>query len=174
MNNGRIEVICGHGHGKTALAMGKGLQAAAEQKEVIMIQFLKGCVHEGERRILERMEPEFKVFRFEKADAFFEKLTEEEKAEEMRNIRNGFHFAKKVVATGECDLLILDEVLGLVNQNIVALEEFEQLLKAKNDGMSLLLTGTEFPKELAPWADMFFTISEWGGNRDISIDKSCE
>ena len=35
------------------------------------------------------------------------------------NIRNGFNFAKKVVATGECDMLILDEVLGIIDQNII-------------------------------------------------------
>ncbi len=160
MKNGSIEVICGHGHGKTALAMGKGLQAIAEQKSVVMIQFLKGCAHSGERETLRRLEPELRVFHFEKADTFFEKLTAEEKEEELANIRNGFHFAKKVIATGECDLLILDEVLGLVNQNIVSPEEFEGMLRAKNEGMSLLLTGTEFPRELAPYVDVFFTISE--------------
>ncbi len=176
MENGRVEVICGHGRGKTALAMGKGLQALEEQKKVIMIQFLKGCARSVERKTLERLEPEFKVFRFEKADAFFERLTEEEKTEETGNIRNGFHFARKVAATGECDLLILDEVLGLVNQNIVSAEEFEQLLRAKDDGMSLILTGTEFPRELAPYADAFFTISEWeeGADREIPVDKARE
>ena len=29
-------------------------------------------------------------------------------------MKNGLNFAKKVLATGECDVLILDEALGLV------------------------------------------------------------
>ena len=172
MKKGTIEVICGHGRGKTALAIGKGLEAAAEQQTVIMIQFLKGCVRGEEKKIMENLEPGFKIFRFEKADAFFEELTGEEKAEELDNILNGFHFAKKVVATGECDLLILDEVLGLVNQNIVSIEEFENLLKARDDGMSLLLTGMEFPRRLAPYVDEFFTIQTYEPH--VAVDKDVE
>ena len=32
------------------------------------------------------------------------------------NIRNGLNYAKKVLTTEECDLLVLDEALGLVDQ----------------------------------------------------------
>ena len=41
MNTGRIEIIYGDG-GKTAMALGKGLVAAANQKDVVVIRFLKG------------------------------------------------------------------------------------------------------------------------------------
>ena len=69
MNTGRIEVICGSdGSGKTAMAFGKALYALSQQKQVIVIQFLKGC---GKRQdsldIFKRLEPELKVFRFEKS-----------------------------------------------------------------------------------------------------------
>ena len=49
-------------------------------------------------------------------------LPEEKKQEEIQNIRNGIGFAKKVLTTGECDLLILDEVLGLVEKDIITEE----------------------------------------------------
>ncbi len=153
MKNGSVEVICGCGQGKTALAIGKGIEALTAHKDVIMIQFLKGCARKEEFDCLSVLEPGFKIFRFEKADAFFEKLTDQEKAEELLNIRNGFNFAKKVVATGECDLLILDEVLGIVNQNIVSMEEFKALLEAKGDQMCMVLTGMDFPEELRPYVD---------------------
>ena len=42
MNTGKIEIIYGEGSGKTAMALGKGLQALAYRKKVIIIQFLKG------------------------------------------------------------------------------------------------------------------------------------
>ncbi len=169
MKNGWIEVICGSGRGKTALAMGKGLTEVADQKSVIMIQFLRGCDRKEEgQQLLQRLEPEFKIFRFEKADAYFDKLSEEEKAEELINIRNGFNFAKKVIATGECDLLILDEVLEIVNQNIVSLAEFENFLRAKTDDMCLLLTGTSFPEELKAYVNAFSVIDY------IQVDKELE
>lgn len=43
MSTGRLEVICGEdSSGKTAMALGRALQALTEQKTVIVIQFLKG------------------------------------------------------------------------------------------------------------------------------------
>ena len=113
MKSGKVEVICGNGVGKTSLAVGKGVVALTKQQNVIIIQFLKGSQNQEGLDVLKCMEPQFKVFRFEKADTYFENLSEEEKQEELINIRNGFNFAKKVVATGECDLLILDEVLSV-------------------------------------------------------------
>lgn len=165
MKSGKVEVICGNGVGKTSLAVGKGVVALTKQQNVIMIQFLKGSQNQEGLDILKCMEPQFKVFRFEKADTYFENLSEEEKQEEIINIRNGFNFAKKVVATGECDLLILDEVLGIVDKNIVALKDFEKLISAKEDGMSLILTGRVLPEQLRSYVDIISTINY------IEVDK---
>lgn len=166
MKNGSIEVICGAGTGKTALAIGKGIAALTEQKKVIMIQFLKGSQKKEGLDILKRLEPDFKIFRFEKADACFQDLSEVEKNEELLNIKNGFNFAKKVVATGECDVLILDEVLGIIDQNIVGIEQFECLMNSKEEDMRLILTGKVFPGNLEPYVDSIFTINH------IDIDKA--
>ncbi len=164
MKNGRVEVICGAGLGKTSLAIGKGIMALTEQKSVIMIQFLKGNRKE-DQDALKVLEPDFKIFRFEKADAFFEELSEEEKAEELINIKNGFNFARKVIATGECDVLILDEVLGIIDRNIIELEEFEHLVASKEEEMSLILTGKVFPEKLRPLVDAISVIDY------IDVDK---
>lgn len=170
MKLSKVEVICGVGLGKTSLALGKGIAALTEQKKVIMIQFLKGNVKSDGIELLQGLEPEFKVFRFEKSRLFFEDLSEEEKKEELMNIRNGFNFARKVVTTGECDVLILDEVLGLIDQNIITLEDFEHLLEAREDGMSLILTGKNFPEKLRPYVDVISTIEHIEVDKD---DKEC-
>ena len=80
MKRGEVEVICGTGIARTALAIGRGVAALTRQKNVIMIQFLRGSHQEG-LDVLKCMEPRFKVFRFEKADTYFENLSEEEKQE---------------------------------------------------------------------------------------------
>ncbi len=106
------EVYCGSGRGKTTLAMGQSLRASTQGKSVIIIQFLKG----NERRELDFLEEldelDIKIFRFEKMETCYEELTEQEKSEEKRNILNGLNFSRKVVATQECDFLVLDEILG--------------------------------------------------------------
>ena len=98
------------------------------------------------------MEPEIKLFRFEKSDENFEELPEERKQEEIRNIKNGLNFAKKVLSTGECDLLILDEVLGLVEKGIVSVEELKAMLDCRED-TSVILTGITLSDEICLLAD---------------------
>ena len=168
MKHGCVEVICGTGKGKTTLAVGKGIVALTKQKKVILIQFLKGSANQEGLEILRNLEPNLKMFRFEKSDTVFADLSEEEKAEELMNIRNGFNFAKKVVATGECDLLILDEVLGIIDQNIIKAEEFIKLLDASLDDTGLVMTGNVLPEGLKPYVDVISRIEY------IEVDKEGE
>ncbi len=158
MKNGTVQVICGSGKGKTSMALGLAISALAEQKRVIMIQFLKGSLEPERMDVLMRLEPDLKVFRFEKSPAFFEHLSEEEKKEEERNIHNGLNFAKKVMATGECDVLILDEILGIVDCGIMTAEDLVQNLKAREKEMSVILTGLVFPFGLENDVDAITTI----------------
>jgi cob(I)alamin adenosyltransferase len=149
MSKGTIQVICGEGKGKTTAALGMGISALLNGQTVIMIQFLKGCQELASCEILERL----KIFRFEKSDAFFETLSEEQQKEERMNIRNGMNFARKVLSTGECDLVILDEVLGLLDQGIIEMDEMKTLLQSRVEEIDLILTGKVFPKELDPFVD---------------------
>ena len=55
----------------------------------------KGSEKIGNLEVLKRMEPELKVFRFEKSDRYFAELSDAEKKDEQINIRNGLNYAKK-------------------------------------------------------------------------------
>lgn len=151
MAKGLIYIYSGDGRGKSPAAIGRAVQAAVEGKHVVIIQFLKGKGLE-DSEFLRRMEPEIKLFRFEKSDENFEELPEEKKAEEISNIRNGMNFARKVLATGECDLLILDEVLGLVEKGIVSVEDLKAMLECRED-TGVILTGIKLSDEICVLAD---------------------
>ncbi len=152
MDTGKIEIIYGEGSGKTAMALGRGIQALTEQKQVIIIQFLKGSQKQEKMEVLRRLEPELNVFRFEKAGCNFDELSEQEKQEECVNIRNGVNYTRKVLATGECDLLILDEVLGILDHDIVREPELLQILESRGEA-DVILTGRVLPDNLAAMAD---------------------
>ena len=68
MKESMIQVICGPGRGKTTSAIGRGLTALTKGKCVYMVQFLKGALDVDNMEIIQRLEPEFKIFRFEKTD----------------------------------------------------------------------------------------------------------
>lgn len=151
MADGLVHIYSGDGRGKSQAAIGRAVQAAGEGKRVVIIQFLKGKGLD-ESEFLRRLEPEIKLFRFEKSDENFEELCEEKKAEEAGNIRNGMNFARKVLATGECDLLILDEVLGLVEKDIVTVEDVKSMLETRGN-TDVILTGIELRDEICVLAD---------------------
>ena len=148
MAEGCIYIYTGDGRGKSPAAIGRAVQAAVEGKRVVIIQFLKGKGL-GDSDFLRRMEPEIKLFRFEKSDGNFVELPEEKKQE---NIRNGIGFAKKVLTTGECDLLILDEVLGLVEKDIITEDDLKALLECRGD-TDVILTGITLNDEICVLAD---------------------
>ena len=50
--------------------------------------------------------------------------------------------------TEECDVLILDEVLGLIEAHVIEAEDLYALFDAKHEGTSLILTGIYPGKEL--------------------------
>ncbi len=152
MNTGKIEIVYGNGLGKTALALGRGIQALTKLKNVIVIQFLKGNQKQENLDVITRLEPEMKVFRFERSDCYFAELSEDEKREEQINIRNGLNYAKKVLTTGECDMLILDEVLGLIDQQIILKEDLVRLLESRGEA-DVILTGKVMPDGLSGIAD---------------------
>ena len=80
-------------------------------------------------------------------------LSEEEKAEERGNILNGLNFARKVVVTQECDLLVLDEILGLLEQGIVSVDTVKDILSQKDENMHIIMTGWTMPEQLKPYVD---------------------
>ena len=152
MGNGRIHIFSGEGHGKSPAAIGRAIQTACEGRDVVIIQFLKG---RGllESDFVKRLEPEIKIFCFEKSEEDFRNLSPGRRDEESRNIRNGLNFAKKVMNTGECGLLILDEVLDLVENNIISVEELKNLLLCKHDDIDVIMTGTSMNEQVCALAD---------------------
>lgn len=152
MEKGMIYIYSGDGHGKSPAALGKALQKACRGENVVIIRFLKKRGM-SDSEFVRRLEPEIKIFRFEKSDEDFRLLSEENKREEIANIKNGLNFAKKVMNTGECDLLILDEVLELIDNGIISVEELKTLLLCKPEDMEIIMTGVVHNDEVYELAD---------------------
>ena len=157
MSTGKIQVYYGEGRGKTSAALGYAIHEASKGESVIVIQFLKQK-DEDEISFLGRLEPEIRLFRFQKSEKFYRELPAEERLEEQMNMKNGISYARKVLQTGECDILILDEVLGLLDQNIVPEEEILQLMAMKSDDMHMIMTGQVISDGIMEPADDVYEI----------------
>lgn len=159
MDLGLIQVYIGNGKGKSTAAIGQGIRAVGQDMKVIMIQFLKTS-STGEIQTLKKLEPDFKVFRFEKPRGFFWTLNEEEKKELKNEVMNGINFAKKVLDTQECDMLILDEILGVIENNLITEDEICRFLDNKPEGTEVILTGRRLPKRIKEKAHYISRIEE--------------
>lgn len=157
MSTGKIQVYYGEGRGKTSAALGYAIHEASKGESVIVIQFLKQK-DEDEISFLGRLEPEIRLFRFQKSEKFYRELPAEEQLEEQMNMKNGISYSRKVLQTGECDILILDEVLGLLDQNIVPEEEILQLMAMKSDDMHMIMTGQVISDGIMEQADDVYEI----------------
>ena len=158
MSSNHVQVYCGDGRGKSNAAIGLCIKYASMGKDVIVVQFLKGS-NMDELECLKRLEPEIRLFRFESNVEVYTELSKEEQLNEDSNIRNGLNYVKKVLVTGECDLLVVDEILGLVDHHIIELNDVIRLIGAKDDDMELVLTGRNMPIGLTSYVSDVFKIS---------------
>ena len=157
MEQGKITVFSGDGRGKTAAALGMALDAAAEGKTAVIIQFLKGRGL-AESIFCKRMEPDIKIFRFEKSDVDFDDRSTEQREADVASIRNSLNFARKVLGTGECDILVLDEVLGVIDNRIISVEELRELVSHRGS-TQVVFTGRVLSGELCTFVDEISQIS---------------
>ena len=169
MENGLVQVYCGKGKGKTTAAIGLGIGALGNGYKVIMIQFLKHDTT-SECKMIKALEPDFKIFHFEKKRGFTWQLNDEEKQEIKSETSNALKFASKVMDTGQCDVLILDEILNSLELGFVSEEEVITLIENKSDDVELVLTGRTLPESIANKADYISRIESIKHPMDKGID----
>ena len=158
MGRRRLQIYFGNGRGKTTAALGQAIREASGGKPVIIIQFLKGRQPE-QISFIQRLEPEIRLFRFQRREAAFEELSEKEREEEVMTMKNGLDFARKVLATGECDVLVLDEILGLLDYGIAEVADIRSVLEEASEDTEIIFTGIRLCSEVMEWADEVYQIS---------------
>ncbi|AJA47357.1 Cob(I)yrinic acid a,c-diamide adenosyltransferase [Clostridium pasteurianum DSM 525 = ATCC 6013] len=159
LTRGYIQVYTGNGKGKTTAAVGLGVRAAGDGYNVFLVQFLKSGFT-GELESIKKLEPDFRIFRFEKKRGFFWTLNDSEKAELKKEIQAAYRFCLDALENNKCDVLIMDEIMGAISNELVSKEQVLQLIEAKPDNMELVLTGRNVPEEIVNKADLVTEMRE--------------
>lgn len=152
MEKGLVQVYTGDGKGKTTAAIGLGIRAAGRGLKVYMVQFLKGA-DTGELYILKNI-ANFKVFRFQTSDKFFWNMNDEEKGVLAAEMKEAYDFAVSTLKDKKCDLLILDEIMGVIHNKIYTVEDILKLMEVKPDEIELVMTGRNVPQQIIDKADL--------------------
>lgn len=125
MSKGILRIYYGEGHGKSEAALGSAISQMASGKNAAVLFFDKEGWSAYER-VLQKLEPELKVFYYE-------------------DRRNGFQYGKKVIVTGAYGLVVLDGLFGLVKDGVVSEEELEKLVEGIPEDMMVFCTGENVP-----------------------------
>jgi cob(I)alamin adenosyltransferase len=150
LEKGFIQVYTGDGKGKTTCALGLALRAAGQGLQVYMIQFLKGR-ETGEAQAAARLAPEMTLQYFGRPGLVNLKSPA---PEDLTLVREAWDLAKKVLAAGEHDLVILDEINLVLTYNLIPLDEALEVLRLRPPHVELVLTGRQAPEELVDLADL--------------------
>lgn len=156
MGLGMVHVYTGDGKGKTTSSLGLGLRASGHGFKVYMIQFMKGDINYGELESV-KLIPNFEIRQFGRPD-FVDKNNPAEI--DIRLAKEGLAHANEVVAVGEVDMLILDEVNVAVEWGLFSYREILEIIKNKPDTMELVLTGRHAPREFIELADTVTEMKE--------------
>jgi cob(I)alamin adenosyltransferase len=151
---GRILVITGDGKGKTTSALGLSLRAVGHRKRVLFLQFIKADMS-GERLALPFLTPWLEIQAVGAGFVF------PDRPEEMPRHRQaaaaGFDMAQRALASGQWQMLVLDEIFPAVSLGLVPLPKLLILIREKPYSLHLVLTGRDAPTEVIDLAD---TVSE--------------
>lgn len=148
---GLVHIYCGNGKGKTTAAMGLALRALGQGNQVVIVQFLKKRAT-GEIKILEQME-RIHLFRGKAGDHFTSAMTPEEKKSTKEIHEKNFASAQQLIASGKCDILVLDEILDAVAKDMFEEERLCSFLKHRPSSLEVILTGREASSAVRKYAD---------------------
>lgn len=148
---GLVMVLTGNGKGKTTAAFGLALRAIGHGGRVLVLQFMKGSDNYGEIRAARRHLEGLLVVEQYGRDAFVNKAAPLPVDVELA--KRGLARAKEVLAGGDFDLVVLDEVNVAVDFGLLTWEEVEAALRSRHPSVDVLLTGRYAPGELARVAD---------------------
>jgi len=150
---GLIIVITGDGKGKTTSAMGQAMRAAGHGKKILIIQFMKGKKY-GEVLCTEKCIPDISIIQCG-LDSFV--MKDNPAPVDIELAQQGLKIAQEASASGNYDMLILDEINVAMDFKLVAIKDVLDLIKNKPAGMDIILTGRYAPAEIIDAAD---TVSE--------------
>jgi cob(I)alamin adenosyltransferase len=151
MERGLIHIYTGDGKGKTTAAMGLALRAAGHKKKVYILQFLKAR-STGEVSILKEL-PYITFVRANTSPKFVFEMNEAER--EQLQLETDLAWSRLVKVTGdtEYELVILDEIMGAIDNHLLSLKQVIELVNEKSPGLELVLTGRNASPELVKLAD---------------------
>ena len=143
-----VLVNTGHGKGKSSAAFGVMARGWARGWRVAVVQFIKGGKWKtGERKLADHLGIEWHTL----GDGFTWESTDLD--ETAAKGRHAWEVARQKLASGDYDLLILDELTYAVKYGWVGVADVVDTIGRRAPRTNVVVTGRDAPEELVAMAD---------------------
>ena len=149
---GLVIIYTGEGKGKTTAALGLVLRAIGYKKKCLIVQFGK-IWFTGELAGVKKLAPYVKIIQGGKG---FIKILGDRLplVEHKRAAKQTFDLLYKEVTTDKWDIIVADEIIGMLKAKILPVAKVVKLIADKPNKLDLVLTGHHMPKSLIKYADL--------------------
>ena len=157
LDKGLVQVYTGNGKGKTTASLGLVFRALGHGFRIHVMQFMKGQTTYGE---------------LESAKQFTDSLTIEQvglpsfvkhgkqASEDREMAQKALSRAQVLVASGDYDLVVLDELNCAIDFDLVELDVVKELIRSKPAHTELVITGRNAHPDIVDLADLVTEMRE--------------
>lgn len=153
-NKGYIHIYTGNGKGKTTAAFGLALRALCAGKKVYIGQFVKSMKYNEVK-----VENLFDTVLIEQLGrGCF--INENPEQIDIDMAKSALAHCKELMAAGEYDMVILDEVTIAIYFKLFSAEELIDAISTRNKRVEVIITGRYAPQKLIDIADLVTDMQE--------------
>ena len=134
-------------------AVGAGLR-------VLMMQFVKGTRRTSELELAAFLYPEFQIVQGGTGFVHLGSRSESNPAESSEAAMSALVFAWECMASGEYDVIILDEVNCALSLGLIPVDEILHMIEMKPESVELVLTGRGAHPQIVEAADLVTEMRE--------------
>ena len=147
---GLIQLIHGHGKGKTTAALGQAVRCVGAGKRVMIVYFDKGGeTHYSERAIIDQIDGiDYVATGRDRIDPATNRFDFSITDEDREHAKFGIDVAKEAMMSGVYDLVILDEINSTQNLGMLTFQDVLDALSSKAEMTEVILTGRNPAQEL--------------------------
>jgi cob(I)alamin adenosyltransferase len=156
LERGYIQVYTGNGKGKTTAALGLALRAVGRGLRVCFFQFIKGGGHYGEHLAAEKLVPLFTIIQTGRPGW----VNTKDITEDRRVAQEALTQARQLLASGDYDLFICDEINGAVSFDLIDVQQVLEMIGSKPEQVELVLTGRNAHEQVMAVADLVTEMRE--------------
>lgn len=168
LSKGLIQVYTGNSKGKSTSAFGLAIRAIGQGFKVYIIQFMKGNSYYGELKTFKWLFPNITIKQFGRYCNNPEARQEGEcrecghcfinkgksTSEDRQTAGKALAHAVEVMASGDYDIVILDELNNALYYELLELDPVLKVLQNKPELVELVLTGRNAPRQVIELADL--------------------